>query len=225
VKKRPRCVPVEKRTITSRSVQSEAGFRSSPVLAYGALRSDIGHRSSSGVSIRPSPSPRNKVNNAPNPEGYGIASRSSSIYSHKRASLSTPMLRPDTVVMRDVLKFPSFLLGEEDTEALVLGPGSSSTSMTLTGDGDLKSCVKPGVGVGNAVLCSCVDVEMVLCPFLTILPNLYLLNLPVEPSTEILIQFDDPHILRCSIVRVPSFLKTILHGDCSFVSCNFIVPS
>jgi hypothetical protein len=116
VKKRPRCVPVEKRTITSRSVQSEAGFRSSPVLAYGALRSDIGHRSSSGVSIRPSPSPRNKVNNAPNPEGYGIASRSSSIYSHKRASLSTPTLRPDTVVMRDVLKFPSFLLGEEDVE-------------------------------------------------------------------------------------------------------------
>ncbi|KAI0281251.1 hypothetical protein BGY98DRAFT_226982 [Russula aff. rugulosa BPL654] len=92
--------PSRKRTITSRSAQSEAGFRSSPVLAYGVTRSDIGHGSSSAVSTRPSPSPRNKANNAPKPEGSGVASRSSSVYSHKRASLSTPTFRPDTAMKR-----------------------------------------------------------------------------------------------------------------------------
>ena len=92
--------PSRKRTITSRSAQSEAGFRSSPVLAFGVTRSDIGHGSSSAVSTRPSPSPRNKANNAPKPEGSGVASRSSSVYSHKRASLSTPTFRPDTAMKR-----------------------------------------------------------------------------------------------------------------------------
>jgi hypothetical protein len=92
--------PRRKRTITSRSVQSEAGFRSSPALAYGAARSDNGHGHSSGVSTRPSPSPRNKANNAPNSVGSGIASRSSSVYSHKRASLSTSALPPDAAMKR-----------------------------------------------------------------------------------------------------------------------------
>ena len=92
--------PRRKRTITSRSAQSEAGFRSSPALAYSATRSDIGHGSSSGASTRPSPSPRNKANNAPSPEVSGIVSRSSSVYSHKRASFSTPALPPDAVMKR-----------------------------------------------------------------------------------------------------------------------------
>jgi hypothetical protein len=90
--------PRRKRTITSRSAQSEVGFRSSPTLAYSATRSDIGHGSSSGVSTRPSPSPRNKANNTRNPEGPGMASRSSSVYSHKRASLSTSALPPNAVM-------------------------------------------------------------------------------------------------------------------------------
>ena len=92
--------PSRKRTITSRSVQSEVGFRSSPPLAYSAARSDTGHGPSSGLSTRPSPSPRNKANNAPNPEGLGIASRPSSVYSHKRASLSTSALLPDAAIKR-----------------------------------------------------------------------------------------------------------------------------
>ncbi|KAF8492732.1 hypothetical protein F5888DRAFT_869642 [Russula emetica] len=92
--------PRRKRTITSRSAQSAVGFRSSPALAYGASRSDIGHGSSSGVSTRPSPSTRNKANNAPKPEGSAIVSRSSSVYSHKRASLSTSALPLDAAKKR-----------------------------------------------------------------------------------------------------------------------------
>jgi hypothetical protein len=92
--------PRRKRTITSRSAQSEVGFRSSPALANSAARSDIGHGSSSGASTRPSPSPRNKANNARNPEGSGIVSRSSSVYSQKRASLSTSALPPDAAMKR-----------------------------------------------------------------------------------------------------------------------------
>jgi len=94
--------PRRKRTITSRSAQSEAGFRSSPVLTYSGARSDIGHGSSSGVSTRPapSPSPRNKAINAPIPAGSGIASRSSSVYSHKRASRSASALVPDAAMKR-----------------------------------------------------------------------------------------------------------------------------
>ena len=92
--------PTRKRTITSRSAQSEVGFRSSPALAYTRARSDTGHGHSSGGSARPSPSPRNKANNAPTPGGSGIASRSSSVYSRKRASLSTPALLPDAAMKR-----------------------------------------------------------------------------------------------------------------------------
>ena len=92
--------PRRRRTITSRSAQSEAGFRSSPILSYGAARSDNGHGLSSGLPTRPSPSPRNNVNYSPNPEASGSRSRSSSVYSRARGSLSTPALVPEVATKR-----------------------------------------------------------------------------------------------------------------------------
>jgi hypothetical protein len=91
--------PRRRRTITSRSAQSEVGFRSSPILTYGAARSDIGH-GSSDMPNRPSPSPRNNANHSPNPEGSGNRSRSSSVYSRARTSLSTSALMPEAATKR-----------------------------------------------------------------------------------------------------------------------------
>ena len=87
--------PRRRRTITHRSAQSEVGFRSSPILSYGATRSDTGHGLSSGLSTRPSPSPRNNANNSPKPEASGSRSRSSSVYSRTHVSLSTSALVPE----------------------------------------------------------------------------------------------------------------------------------
>jgi hypothetical protein len=92
--------PRRRRTITSRSAQSEAGFRSSPVLSYGASRSDIGHGPMPGILNRPSPSPRNNANNSPNPSGSGNRSRTSSVYSRTRVSLSTSALVPAAATKR-----------------------------------------------------------------------------------------------------------------------------
>ncbi|KAF8501073.1 hypothetical protein F5888DRAFT_1801592 [Russula emetica] len=52
------------------------------------------------ISTRPSPSPRNKANNSPTPRAPGTASRSSSVYSRKRASLSSSVLVPDAATKR-----------------------------------------------------------------------------------------------------------------------------
>ncbi|KAH9988913.1 hypothetical protein BJV77DRAFT_717367 [Russula vinacea] len=92
--------PRRRRTITSRSAQSENGFRSSPVLSYAASRSDVGHGPTPSILTRPSPTPRNNVNNSPKPDGSGNRSRTSSVYSRTRVSLSTSALVPAAATKR-----------------------------------------------------------------------------------------------------------------------------
>src|SRR6266851_5322220 len=90
--------PCRKRTVTSRSVHSELGHRpspiSSPISSFSATRSDIGHGLSSGLTTRPSPAPRN-ARNSPSLEASGSGSRTSSVYSRPRASVSTSALASD----------------------------------------------------------------------------------------------------------------------------------
>ena len=105
--------PTRKRTITSRSVHSEFGHRSSPISTFSATRSDIGHGLSSGLTSRPSPTPR-IPRNSPALEASGSGSRSSSVYSssvysNARGSVSTSALAPDPMPNRvsGILKHPA----------------------------------------------------------------------------------------------------------------------
>jgi hypothetical protein len=130
--------PRRRRTITSRSAQSEVGFRSSPILSYGASRSDIGH-GSSGMPTRPSPSPRNNVNNSPNPEASGNRSRTSSVYSRARTSLSTSALVSEAATKRAPVVSRNSAAGPFSTFRLYacvdsiysLKTNSPSTTLTL----------------------------------------------------------------------------------------------
>lgn len=97
--------PTRKRTITSRSVHSEFGHRSSPISKFSATRSDIGHGVSSGLTSRPSPTPRN-ARNSPGLEASGSGSGSSSVYSNARGSVSTSALVPANRVA-GILKHPT----------------------------------------------------------------------------------------------------------------------
>jgi len=97
--------PTRKRTITNRSVHSEFGHRSSPISKFSATRSDIGHGVSSGLTSRPSPTPRN-ARNSPGLEASGSGSRSSSVYSNARGSVSTSALVPAKQVS-GILKHPA----------------------------------------------------------------------------------------------------------------------
>jgi hypothetical protein len=88
-----------KRTVTSRSARSELGHRSPPKSSISASRSDIGHGLSSGLTSRPSPIPR-VARNSPGLEASGKGNRTSSVYSHARASVSTSALGSDAAANR-----------------------------------------------------------------------------------------------------------------------------
>ncbi|KAF8267397.1 hypothetical protein EI94DRAFT_1801735 [Lactarius quietus] len=86
--------PNRKRTVTSRSAggtQSELGHRTSLVAAFSSARSDVGHGVHSGSPSRPAlpPQPSKRV------EVLGRTSRNSSVYSHKRGSVSASALVAD----------------------------------------------------------------------------------------------------------------------------------
>ena len=91
--------PRRKRTVTGPSARSELGHRSPPKPSFGASRSDIGHGLSSGLTSRPSPVPR-AARNSPSLEASGSGSRTSSVYSHARASVSTSALGSDAAATR-----------------------------------------------------------------------------------------------------------------------------
>lgn len=102
--------PSRMRTLTNRSAQSELGHRPSPVSAYSAARSDIGHGLSTGLSSRLSPPPRN-TRNSPRLEASGSGSRALSVYSRTRASVSTSALVPDGAAKRVSTRIPKHSAG------------------------------------------------------------------------------------------------------------------
>jgi hypothetical protein len=84
--------PNRKRTGTSRpagGTQSELGHRTSPAAAFSSARSDVGHGVQSGSPSRPAL-----------PHSRNIGTRTSSVYSHNRASVSASALVPDAAAMR-----------------------------------------------------------------------------------------------------------------------------
>jgi hypothetical protein len=89
--------PSRQRTITNRSLggtQSEHGHRSPPI--FSATWSDIGHGTPSASPGLASPLPRS-ASHSPHVETPEGTSRTSSIYSRKRASVSASALVPDVV--------------------------------------------------------------------------------------------------------------------------------